>query len=117
MRAYLLLGLVVLSACEDQNETLCRRAVREVIQGKTNQRLAIKALADFGVYALVDIEQELQVAPASGRLRLLEAIERIGDPRALPLLQHIAQYDSAKLVRERAQRLAIALAATGKPAS
>jgi HEAT repeat protein len=70
---------------------------------------AERALVDRGSEAILFLETGLWRADAPGRKRILRTLERIGDPEALPIAEHVAARDPDPLVRERAADLASAL--------
>lgn len=61
---------------------------------------ATERLATFGRLAIPQIETALHTAAPSGRLHLVDALERLGDDEAVPILRHFAVYDVRPEVRE-----------------
>jgi hypothetical protein len=101
---------VLTPACSSERPRESRRAVKALVDAKDEQTQRLtRAVVAFGRYALPDIEQEFQEAPRRGRLLLLRAIERIGDPDALPFLDHVARWDDEPRVRHKAARVAATL--------
>jgi HEAT repeat protein len=99
-----LLSTLLLSGCDDPRERRCRKAVRALASaGTLTQQRALDDVVEFGRFALVDIEQELHGAALAARLRLLEAVEKIGDKEALPLLRFYQRWDPDELVRKKAK--------------
>jgi hypothetical protein len=76
---------------------------------------AQKTLAEIGRKAIPQIETALHTAPLAGRLNLLGALERIGDPEAIPVLRHLAIYDPNEEVRRAAETLLGAWAGKTNP--
>jgi hypothetical protein len=60
---------------------------------------AQKRLVAFGPRALPQIETALHTAPLRGRLRLVQALDAIGDEEAVPILRHFAVYDADQEIR------------------
>ena len=63
---------------------------------------AIARVARRGVRAIPPIETALHTARPAGRLNLVMALRRIGSPESLPLLEHLARWDSDAAVRKEA---------------
>ncbi|MES1204769.1 MAG: HEAT repeat domain-containing protein [Pseudomonadota bacterium] len=63
---------------------------------------ATARLARFNRIAIPQIETALHTAAPTGRLHLIEALERIGDDEAVPILRHFAVYDTRPEVRRAA---------------
>jgi HEAT repeat protein len=66
---------------------------------------ATERLARYRRAALPQIETALHTAAPSGRLHLVTALDRIGDEEAVPVLRHVAVYDTSAEVREAAESL------------
>ena len=98
-----LIGLV--GACEDTSykdigaeiTVLARRSQDPRVDG------ARKRLVAFGPAAIPQIETALHTAQERGRLHLVAALQDIGDPEAIPVLRHLAVYDSSSEVRAAAE--------------
>jgi HEAT repeat protein len=60
---------------------------------------ARQRLVAFGRTAIPQIETALHTAQERGRLHLVAALQDIGDPEAIPILRHLAVYDSSADVR------------------
>ncbi len=91
-------------ACERQDEWRVRIAVKGLATApERHVPQSMAKVVAFGRLALVDIEQVIQGAEEPGRLRLMKALRKIGDPEAIPLLQIIARWDPSKTVRQEAQ--------------
>jgi hypothetical protein len=96
--------------CADDRERLCHIAAKSVVAAPENKaRGEMDKLLSFGRYALPDIEQEFHAANATGRLRLLEVLRRLGLPEALPFLQVVVRWDGEEEVRRAAEEVARAL--------
>ena len=101
------LGLL---SCDADRERASHIAVKSLaaapeskVPGEMQRVLAL------GRYALPDIEQEIHGASSRGRLRLLEALRRLKDREALPLVDTVARWDvdpgARALAKEVAQEL------------
>jgi hypothetical protein len=104
-----LLALLLLCSCanEIERERACRLAVKSLVAAPPSKVPGeLARVVKHGRYALPDIEQEMHQAPAGSRLRLLDAIERIGDAEAVPLLEFVARHDTEDRVRKRARYVA-----------
>ena len=103
------LALLLLGSCanEIKREQACRLAVKSLVAApETRVAGELARVVKHGRYALPDIEQEMHQAPLASRLRLLDAIERIGEAEAVPLLDFLARWDTADKVRVRARNVA-----------
>jgi HEAT repeat protein len=60
---------------------------------------AVERLAVYGRRAIPQIEIALHTASDSGRRNLIVALERIGDPEAVPIFRHFAVYDLSPEIR------------------
>jgi hypothetical protein len=97
---------LLLSACEDGSH----RDIGDEINILTRRNDALVGpattrLARFGRKAIPQIETALHTAAPTGRLHLIEAMGRIGDDQAVPVLRHVAIYDVSPDVREAAEAL------------
>lgn len=109
--ALLLTFSTFLLACSDNQEYASRAAVKALLESKDSLVRHHRArLVTMGRYVLPDIEQEFQGASYKGRLRLLDVLERMGDPEALHLVRHVARWDEDSICRKRAQKVARTLA-------
>jgi hypothetical protein len=110
------LFVFALGACSTSDERRSLRAVKRLLRAnEVYAPTALSELVAFGPYALVDIEQELPGAKQQGRLRLIEAIGRIGDREALPFLRVIGRWDDDPLVRKTAKEVMDQLALSAAP--
>lgn len=66
---------------------------------------ATDRLARYGRLAIPQIETALHTAAPTGRLHLIEALDRIGDDEAVPVLRHVAVYDVRPDVRSASEDL------------
>ncbi|PIE19460.1 MAG: hypothetical protein CSA65_02180 [Proteobacteria bacterium] len=102
----MLMALVIFASCEDPREWRSRQAVRQLVKATPlRATAAMDRVVTIGCYALVDIEQALHNAPLSGRLRLLEVIERARCREAIPLLRFLERWDDEKDVKKLARRI------------
>jgi hypothetical protein len=105
------LGLVVMVmamasmvSCSDRDETDIRADVTLL----SNHEGAIAAtaadhLARFGRRAIPTIEAALHTASAPGKKNLVLALRKIGDVEAVPLLRHVATFETSEDVRREAE--------------
>ncbi len=73
---------------------------------------ATERLARYRRSAIPQIETAMHTAAPKGRLHLIGALEKIGDPEAVPVLRHIAVFDITAEVRDAAEGLLSRWAAT-----
>ena len=66
---------------------------------------AMQRLAAYGRKAVPQIETALHTAAPTGRLHLLDALEKIGDVESIPVLRHVAVYDVKPEVRQAAEAI------------
>jgi hypothetical protein len=110
----------LLPACQDtQREKESRMAVKRLVSAPDGKEAReLERVVSFGRYTLPDIEQESHAAPSKSRLRLVDAVRRIGSRDALPWLDFLARWDSDEAVRRGAKRagedLRSASATTGR---
>jgi hypothetical protein len=109
-RLFLVMLLLSAGACTDEREQASRLVVKSLAAAPKDKaaREAEKVLS-FGRYALPDIEQELQVSPLEGKLRLLDVLERLKDREALPFLDFLARWEREEAARKRAGQVAKAI--------
>ena len=97
------LALVVpaLAACDDVNHRDLQDEIN--ILTRRNDALVSPAtdrLARYGRFAIPQIEVAMHTAAPVGRMHLVDAIDRVGDGEAIPVLRHFAVYDIDTEVRE-----------------
>jgi hypothetical protein len=94
----------------EEREQATRRAVKSLVAAPeeyvAGERRRVVA---FGRYALPDIEQEFHSADPGGRVRLLEALERLAQEESLPFLKLVARWDEDDAVRKRAAKVVATL--------
>jgi hypothetical protein len=94
-------------SCSPDRERASHIAVKSLAAAPQNKVPGEMArVLSFGRYALPDIEQEIHGASIQGRLRLLEALSRLKDKEAIPLLDTLARWDADPEVRKRAHEVA-----------
>jgi hypothetical protein len=101
MRRRLIVAIALaLCACEDRSYRDIGAQIGVLVQ-RTDALVppALERLASFGRRALPQIETALHTAPPAGKLHLVRALDRIGDPEAIPILRHFAVYDPGADVR------------------
>lgn len=111
MRAAPLLALLLLAACASPADRDVHLAVKGLVESKDSLvKYHMARVVGLGRPALLEIEQQFQGASTTERLRLLEALEFIGEPEALPLVRHVARWEQDRVIREAAQGVVKALA-------
>jgi len=119
MRLFVFLILsALLFSCAQEREDPARQAVKRLVaapEEKISQEMA--RVFSFGRYALPDIEEELHSASPTGRLRLIEALRRLGQSEAAPFLDILARWDPDQRVRLQAKEVCARLRhrAAGQP--
>lgn len=66
---------------------------------------ATERLAGYKRKAVPQIETAIHTAAPSGRLHLVAALDRIGDVEAVPILRHVAVFDTSAEVRAAAESI------------
>jgi len=66
---------------------------------------ATERLAAYGRSAVPQIETAMHTAAPFGRLHLIAALEKIGDPESVWVLRHVAVYDVTPEIRDAAESL------------
>jgi hypothetical protein len=66
---------------------------------------AMQRLSAYGRKAVPQIETALHTAAPTGRLHLLDVLEKIGDVESIPVLRHVAVYDVKTEVRQAAEAI------------
>lgn len=77
---------------------------------------ATERLAVYQRKAVPQIETAIHTAAPSGRLHLVAALDRIGDVEAVPILRHVAVFDTSAEVRAAAEGI-LRRWASGSPAT
>ncbi len=119
MRRRLLVGALVvaplLGACEDLSHQDIGDEINILVR-RDDQLVppATERLASYKRRAIPQIETALHTSAPTGRLHLIAALDRIGDPEALPVLRHVAVYDITPELRQAAEAV-IASWANGAP--
>ena len=104
--ALLLAAVTCAAACEDRSHGDIGDEINILI--RRNDALvppATERLAAYGRKAVPQIETAMHTAAPTGRLHLLTALERIGEPESVPVLRHVAVYDVTPDVRDGAEAL------------
>ena len=94
-----LIGLT--AACEDTSYRKIGAEITVLAKRSQDPRVdgARQRLVAFGAAAIPQIETALHTAQERGRLHLVAAMQDIGDAEAIPILRHLAVYDSSSEVR------------------
>jgi hypothetical protein len=95
---------IAFGACSDRDETDIRADVTLL----SNHEGAIAATASehvtrFGRRAIPTIEAALHTASLPGKKNLILALRKIGDVEAVPLLRHVATFETSEDVRREAE--------------
>jgi hypothetical protein len=95
--------LVVAVSCEES----AHRDIQDEVNILTRRNDALVPaatgrLARHGRLAIPQIETALHTAAPTGRMHLIEALERVGDAECVPVLRHFAVYDVRTEVRDAA---------------
>jgi len=99
---FALLLIAILANCEEPREWKTRVAVQRLAKGPGEQLKTLERVVKMGSYAITDIEQQMHAANDEGKVRLLNALRRIGDPVAIPLVSHLKKWAADKKVRKEA---------------
>ena len=103
----LLSAVMLVSACTDRRERPCRIAVKSLgVAPDSKAAGELEKVVAFGHYALPDIEQEFHASTLKGRLRYLDALQRIRSSDSVAFLRTVARWDSDDAVRKGAAELA-----------
>jgi hypothetical protein len=97
----LLVTCLVTVGCEERSHRDIQDEIN--ILTKRNDVLvppATARLAHFGRLAIPQIETAMHTAAPTGRLHLIAALELIGDQDVIPVLRHVAVYDTRPEVRQ-----------------
>jgi HEAT repeat protein len=88
-------------ACEDTSYRKIGAEITVLAKRSQDPRVdgARQRLVTFGPAAIPQIETALHTAQERGRLQLVAALQDIGDAEAIPILRHLAVYDSSSDVR------------------
>jgi hypothetical protein len=96
-----------LAACTDSRERPCRIAVKSLALAPDNKAAGeLVKVVSYGRYALPEIEQEYHYASTKGRMRYLDAMQRIKDAEAVRFLRVVVRWDDNDAVRRRAKEVA-----------
>jgi HEAT repeat protein len=89
------------AACEDTSYRKIGAEITVLAKRSQDPRVdgARQRLVGFGAAAIPQIETALHTAQERGRLHLVAAMQDIGDAEAIPILRHLAVYDSSADVR------------------
>jgi hypothetical protein len=95
---------LLFAGCADRTDDEIRASVTLLLneEGPPHQQAADK-LASFGVRAIPTIEAAMHTATPQGRKDLIGVLRKIGDVEAVPLLGHVAVFDTAADVRREAE--------------
>jgi hypothetical protein len=92
------------SGCEDVSHADISDEINVLV--RRNDDLvppATDRLAAYKRKAIPQIETAIHTADSTGRLHLVTALDRIGDDEAVPILRHVAVFDTSADVRAAAE--------------
>ena len=96
--------ILALAACDRRDDGHLRVEVNQLVNSEGAMASAAMArLVPYGSRALPLMEAALHTAKPGGRVNLVVAMRRLGEAEAIPLLLHIAAYDSDETVRHEAE--------------
>ena len=101
-----LTALLGAASCDDHSHTDIGDEIN--ILTRRNDALvppATERLAAYGRKAVAQIETAMHTAAPFGRMHLIAALEKIGEPESAWVLRHVAVYDVTPEIREAAQAL------------
>jgi hypothetical protein len=106
---------MLLGACEDLSHQDIGDEINILVR-RDDQLVppATERLAAYKRRAIPQVETALHTAAPTGRLHLVTALDRIGDPEATSVLRHVAIYDITPEVRQAAEAV-LARWASGVP--
>ena len=93
-------------SCDDHSHTDIGDEIN--ILTRRNDALVAPAtdrLAGYGRKAVAQIETAMHTAAPFGRLHLITALEKIGEPESAWVLRHVAVYDVTPEIRDAAEAL------------
>jgi hypothetical protein len=93
-------------SCDDRSHTDIGDEIN--ILTRRNDALvppATERLAGYGRKAVAQIETAMHTAAPFGRMHLITALEKIGEPESAWVLRHVAVYDVTPEVRDAAEAL------------
>lgn len=101
-----LLAAVGAASCDDHSHTDIGDEIN--ILTRRNDALvppATERLAGYGRKAVAQIETAMHTAAPFGRLHLIAALDKIGEPESAWVLRHVAVYDVTPEIRDAAEAL------------
>ena len=112
---YVLLALLAAApACNDADDDIRANVTLLCNHEGALATAAADHLARYGRRAIPTIEAAMHTASEPGKKNLVMALRKIGDGEAVPLLLHVAEYESAPDVRREAEWTLRQWAADGK---
>jgi hypothetical protein len=106
LRYLVILLLVGAAACEEVSHRDIGDEINILIRLDDQMvAAATDRLARYRRSAIPQIETAMHTAAPKGRLHLIAALDKIGDPEAVPVLRHIAVFDITAEVRDAAEGL------------
>lgn len=103
--SYLLLGVLLAAApaCNDADDDIRANVTLLCNHEGVLATAAAEHLSRYGRRAIPTIEAAMHTASPTGKKNLILALRKIGDPEAIPLLGHIAQFEPSEDVRREAE--------------
>lgn len=109
MRRLILLclaALLALPGCDDKSYRDIGAAINVLTKKKEDlPGPAIGRLGKIGRRAVPQIETAMHTASQRGKVNLVSALEAIGEPESVAILQHFAAYDTSPEVRAACDEL------------
>jgi hypothetical protein len=101
-----LVAMIGAASCDDHSHTDIGDEIN--ILTRRNDALvppATERLAGYGRKAVAQIETAMHTAAPFGRMHLITALEKIGEPESAWVLRHVAVYDVTPEIRDAAEAL------------
>ena len=99
LSSVLLVAFVALAACSDADDDIRANVTILCNHEGALATAAAEHLSRYGRRAIPTIEAAMHTANGPGRKNLIMALRKIGDAEAVPLLGHIAVYDTNLVAR------------------
>ena len=113
----LLVALAGTPACNDADDDIRANVTLLCNHEGALATAAAEHLQRYGRRAIPTIEAAMHTASATGKKNLILALRKIGDAEAVPLLGHIAEFETSEDVRREAEWTLKGWAADGKDAT
>lgn len=114
------LAALVSASCEDQvAHREIQAEINVLVRSDDEARVALarQRLKQRGLSALPQIETSMHAAPERGRVALIAALEALADAEVIPILRHLAVYDTSVEVQGGSERILKSWASAPGPLS